>query len=183
MEVTTIEYEVKIPIVSEEVIEKKLIDSGFRLEYSIEEKDYYIDFRSCNGIRSDIAFRIREKGEKSVKGEITYKGPRLLEDIKVREEITITVENPRILVKVFQSMGFRVYIVEKKRKVFTRGNVKVSIDNVKQLGKFIEIEMINPRGREQYLATLKELLGVLDLSEKEIITKSYLEMILSGDQQ
>ena len=56
--------------------------------------------------------------------------------------------------------------------------MRICVDTVKGLGKFIEVEIMNPPSKDYFTSSLNDILAKLSLKGKEIIVKSYLEMLL-----
>jgi len=79
-----------------------------------------------------------------------------------------------------KSLGIKV-IVEKKRKIFFIGNIKFHIDEVKNLGHFVEIEAIDKKGtkgKEILLEQCNRYLSRFDIKPNELISNSYSDMLL-----
>lgn len=81
-----------------------------------------------------------------------------------------------------QALGVQI-IVEKKRKIFFLGNIKIHLDEVPGLGNFVEIEAGNIHSPEIPVAKLrhqcKELMEHLDISVQDLIENSYSDMLLA----
>ncbi len=179
------EYEVKIPVDDLSKVEERLKQLGWKLIDEVFESDHYIDFRECVGIPADkIAFRIRIKKNLitgDVKGEVTYKGEVLETGVKAREELTAIVKDPEELVRMFVRLGFRIYALKKKRSVYEReGKVKVYLDDVEGLGKFVEVEVMDPASKEKFMKLLDSVKSELGLEGKPNITTPYLDMLLES---
>ncbi len=178
-----LEYEVKVPITNEEEVRRNIIKAGGKLVEKRYEVDYYIDMRTCSNVPRDTVVRVRKvvlrSGEEL--GELTFKGERIYEDVKAREEISVRVSDPDKVVDMFLKLGFKVLKIEKEREVYMVGTgIKVCVDRVAGLGKFIEVEVMNPPSKEYFMSKLSEVLEKLSLQGSRIIVKSYLEMLLGG---
>jgi len=71
--------------------------------------------------------------------------------------------------------------VEKVREIYFIDNVKFHIDTVPYLGKFVEIEAIDETGnigREKLLEQCREYIGLLGISDGDMIDRSYSDMLL-----
>lgn len=177
-----IECEVKVCVddVDLNVLRGRLIDSGFKFYNRWFEEDYYIDFRSCRCYVEDSALRIRKYVfDGVVKYKLTFKGPRIGVEAKVREEIEMDL-NDDTLLKIFRKLGFRDIIVRKVREKYSRGDLNVYLDDVDGLGRFIEVEVFNPISMESYMDVLRGLLVSLGLIGKPLITETYLEMLIKS---
>lgn len=178
------EYEVKLSLdgVDIDLLKKRLCDLGFKHISHCFEEDHYIDFRGCINYVEDSALRVRiyrcDDGE--IKYKLTFKGPRTSMDIKVREEIEMDLMDDRLL-EIFRKLGFRDLIVRKVRDEYSKGDLKVYIDDVEGLGVFMEIEVLNVESKEAYMGRLMELLDSLNLSNRPLIVKTYLELILQRE--
>ncbi len=83
--------------------------------------------------------------------------------------------------KIFAELGFYVLCeVKKQRKTYLLGDLIVTLDDVEDLGEFIELE-----GKASNDAEYKEkkkdifmLLNELELSSEKISKRSYLEMLI-----
>lgn len=70
-------------------------------------------------------------------------------------------------------------VVDKYRDIFFIGNVKFHIDEVKQLGSFIEIEAIGEKGQEKALEQqCKYYMEVLNIADDQLLSMSYSDLLL-----
>lgn len=73
-------------------------------------------------------------------------------------------------------------IVDKKRKIFFIDNVKFHIDEVEQLGGFIEIEAIGEKGKsdeEVLYGQCQYYITLLEIKSEDLIDQSYSDMMLA----
>ena len=80
---------------------------------------------------------------------------------------------------LIQSLGVLV-VVDKAREIYFVGNVKFHIDTVRDLGTFVEIEAIDKEGtiaKEKLLAQCNEYMKLLGISEKDLISGSYSDLL------
>lgn len=178
------EFEVKVRVDDLEAVETKLKSLGWVLKEQLLERDAYVDFTVCAGIPAkETAFRIRSRVDLmsgAVSGEVTFKGRLVRSDVKAREEINVVVKDPEKLSEAFTLLGFQIHTVEKLRKVYVNegSKIRVFLDRVKGLGDFIEFEVLGDV--EGFLEEVEKLKESLNLSGRENIVKSYLELILEG---
>jgi predicted adenylyl cyclase CyaB len=77
-----------------------------------------------------------------------------------------------------QVLGTKV-IVDKQRAIYFIGNVKFHIDEVKELGSFLEIEAIGEYGEEKQLdEQCKYYMDVLQVVNEDLIPESYSDLLL-----
>ncbi|MGZ4939493.1 MAG: class IV adenylate cyclase [Halobacteriota archaeon] len=144
------------------------------IDRQVQVDTYYrhpcIDF-----VANDEALRVRRSGDKTI---VTYKGPRLSQDTKMREEHEVIVNDFNEARVIFQLLGFiEVAIVEKMRQRFERKGMCIMIDDVRDLGRFIEVEVLleDQIGlAEEQVFTFLEGIGI---SRKNTIRESYVELL------
>jgi len=164
-----VEIKAKIKI---EGIEHKLSTLGAKLLGEENQTDVYFSHPCRDFKKTDEALRVRK-----IKDEyfLTYKGPKLDQETKTREEIQIKV-NGQIL-ELLKKLGFsRVKEVDKKRRIYEWDNLRICLDRVKNLGEFLEIESKLWKDKRKIF----ELLKKLGISTRGLIRKSYLEMLISS---
>ncbi|MGZ4919343.1 MAG: class IV adenylate cyclase [Halobacteriota archaeon] len=150
-----------------------------RLELSPIDRQVQVDtyFRhpSTDFVATDEALRIRRSEATTT---ITYKGPRLSRDAKMREEYEITVNDLDEARAIFQRLGFvEVATIEKTRQRFKRNGMCIAIDEVRGLGRFIEVEVILEdldESAEEQIFTFLEGIGI---SRTSTTRESYLELL------
>lgn len=72
-------------------------------------------------------------------------------------------------------------VVEKRREIHFAENVKLHVDNVEDLGSFVEIEAIADErhpDRDTLLRQCREFMAVLGIAEEDLITCSYSDLLL-----
>ena len=169
-----------------ESVERKLLSSGWRLEDVVVEEDRYVDLTHCAGSPArQIALRVRLRKsltKNTSTSELTFKGALIEEGVKAREEITTKLEEPEKVTEILLLSGFPIITVRKKRRIYstTESKAKIYLDEVEGLGNYVEIEVMNPESREEYMKTLNQVKEELGLSKEENIVKSYLELKMEG---
>ena len=177
-----LEAEVKLELDarSAEALERRLAELGAKPRPAIRQVDLYLGHPARDFAASDEALRLREDPEGL---KITYKGPKLDPPRKTREEIEFALLTDReMAARLLARLGFRpVASVEKERREFVLEDPRpaiVSIDDVRGLGRFCEVEV-----QEETVATgrarLDRLLVRLDLTHLAPVPQSYLELLLA----
>jgi len=184
-----IEVEVKAWVKDRRTFEdlpRRIAQLGVLEEKSYTQRDIYFAHPSRNFLLTDEALRIRIEDGKC---EMTYKGPKIDKLSKTRVEITLKVDNCEKAIEFLRRLGFsEVMEVVKERRVFKvpyKGReVKVSLDEVKNLGTFIELECTVdneekiPHARDDLLS----LLECLGISKEMTERRSYLELLLFSEE-
>ncbi len=162
-----LEVEIKARVENPDEIRRKILELGFKFKERIIEKDFYYNHPCRNFKETDEALRIRIKNNKYF---LTYKGKKIDNISKTREELTSVVDEN--IVQILERLGFEfVAEIEKVREIYEKDYVKICLDKVSNLGFFVEIES------EKY--DLEELFKIArDLGLREFTRKSYLEMFL-----
>ena len=162
-----LEIEIKAPCGND--IKEKLEEIGAIFIKNEVQEDMYYNAPHKNFRETDEVLRVRRTGSTYL---LTYKGPREDKETKAREEIEIPVDEG--IREILKRLGFRKEAeLEKKRDIYDFGDVLISLDNVKGLGTFVELETTDYRHKER----LFEILEHLDIDRNKVIVNSYLEMI------
>lgn len=77
-------------------------------------------------------------------------------------------------------------IVDKQREIYFIDNVKFHIDEVKDLGNFVEIEAIDYEdtiGKEKLLKQCQDYMDILGIKEDDLISNSYSDLILEANMK
>jgi adenylate cyclase class 2 len=177
------EVEQKFPVEDLPTLEMKLCRLGAEFGEAHEEVDLYYRHPSRDFAETDEALRIRRKGSKC---SITYKGPKVDTTTKTRREIDLKLPpddgTAEAWGELLEALGFEpVAEVRKSRRLGSLGwegaNVEASLDDVEQVGTYVELELIaeaeDVEAAKSRIALLAERLGLAD-SER----KSYLELLL-----
>ncbi len=174
-----IEIEAKAYADDLQVIEKKILSMGAKLTWQGEQKDIYYNHPARDFASTDEALRVREEGEKVI---LTYKGPKIDDITKTREEIKVNVEDTPSIKEILIKLGFKeVGVVKKHRKKYILREFKICLDNVADLGCFVEIEsLFYPKKSNENIEMQREdILKFLDeLKIKKMERRSYLELLL-----
>jgi adenylate cyclase class 2 len=138
------------------------------LEERIEDDVYFSspirDFKE-----TDEALRVRYSGDKAI---LTYKGPKLDKISKSREEYEAYVSGE--MEQILQKLGYKKLLnVRKKRKVYLYKDFTISLDDVEELGEFLEVEL-----KSENLQDVKRIENLFDDLFLESERRSYLELLL-----
>ena len=169
-----IEIEIKVKA-DLKAVEKRLIDEGARFVNEERQIDSYYNAPDRDFAQTDEALRLRSVGRKNM---LTYKGPRLDTASKSRKEVTLSVSRKPIE-ELLSSLGFSKFgQVTKLRRNYRLGDMLVSLDDVDNLGAFLQSDALaEEKDFEFHEKRVLELLEKLRFSEGDIIKDSYLELI------
>lgn len=158
-------------------VEEKLRSLGAVPEAVVVEEDTYYQHPCRDFSETDEALRIRRVNGSA---ELTYKGPkRVISGSKAREELTIKPVDVDAMDKLLRVLGFHpVAVVRKERRYYRFRETMVSLDQVDELGCFVEVEYRGLGGIEDAAREIDRVLEELGLAKYPRTTKSYLELIL-----
>jgi len=174
LEGKVLEIEVKAPITNLQTIKNRIKEIGGKILFKGQQIDIYFQHPCKNFEETDEALRIRKIGEEAY---LTYKGSRIKSNLKARLEIETPIPDFNSMKKILLKLGFKpVMEIRKNRETWLIDNMRINLDEVEKLGKFIEIEVISKEieeGEKKILGLLKKL----GIKKNEIIKKTYFEMI------
>ncbi len=167
------ELEVKVPCEDLAGLEARLKRMGASHIEDLDQIDLYFSHPARDFGSTDEALRLRRENERTV---ITYKGPKLDKDTKLREEIELGVHDLEKMSLVLERLGFQKVIrIEKKRTVYELQGIHFCLDRLPGLGNFVEMEWQGEdldEGKEKIME-LKQKLGLVGNERR-----SYLELLM-----
>lgn len=178
-----IEVEIKLPVRDKSATEQALCSLGFSAGDLVWESDTYFTSDSHDFKKLDEALRIRSCENRTTgetKAVITYKGPKLDKISMTRKELETGIEDAKVCTEIFTSIGFRpIFPVRKLRRYYHLEQMTACLDQVENLGDFLEIEMIveEEQDRESALQQMECILDKMGRSMAETIRISYLSML------
>jgi len=173
-----IEVEVKARLKDPKRVERSIIALGASPIVIEAQADTYYIAPDRDFSKTDEALRIRVQDNKCF---LTYKGPKMDKISKTRKEYEIEVNDADCMGNILSSLRFTpVAIIVKKRKKYRLGDFIISLDEVRNLGDFIEAEVSirDSNSHEEKVESIFKLFEKLGIRRDESIRTSYLEMIL-----
>ncbi|MFZ2411059.1 MAG: class IV adenylate cyclase [Candidatus Methanoperedens sp.] len=173
-----IEIEVKARVDDPRRMERAIIALGATPIGIEDQADTYYNSKYNDFEKTDEALRIRIQDENCF---LTYKGPKMDKVSKTRKEFQVEINDANNMGNILSSLGFSpVATVTKRRKNFRLGDFFISLDEVRNLGNFIEIEISvkDSKNYEEKVESIFKFIGKLGISRKSTIRSSYLEMVL-----
>ena len=184
-------YEVEVKLRADHAALRDRLDAlGARHQRTVEQVDSYYDAPHREFARTDEALRIRRvtRLDDSAGGDggddpptetrITYKGPLVDDASKSRVEHETGVDDGETLADVLDALGFApAATVEKRREEYSVDGVAVVLDDVSDLGQFVEVELESEdvdAARERCFDVVRDL----GLNPDDGVRTSYLELLL-----
>lgn len=81
-----------------------------------------------------------------------------------------------------KAFGVKI-VVEKRRKVYIYKNARIHIDSVKELGNFIEFEVIYNGDEKQVFDLMRFLIEKFNLDKEKFIKVSYSDLLIQKQKQ
>ncbi len=159
-------------------VKNRILSLGSKLISKTLEEDIYFQHPLRDFSKTDEALRIRKTNGKSY---LTYKGAKISKISKTRLEIQTEIENFENTKEIFLKLGFKpVAIISKKREKYILGSTSIYMDEVKDLGYFIEIEeeIENEATIKMIEEKLIKIFEKINIPKSSITIKSYLELLL-----
>lgn len=173
-------------LTAEEVADRAVL-LGFLPEARVQETDIYFNGKERDFRRTDEALRLRSVVllDGTRKSLVTYKGPKLDSVSNARTEYETGVSDGETAQKLLEALGYRpLAVVDKVRQTYRLGEVTLCLDEVTDLGGFLELELLVPgeEQREAAVARLLALLEALGISRERLSRRSYLELLAEKRQ-
>jgi adenylate cyclase class 2 len=134
------EIEMKFPVPDHSDIRTTLASLAAKEVGSVEQTDRYLDFPDKSLLASDSGLRVRRVAGKP--DVLTFKGPRQEgTDAKIREELESVCSSGGSIDAILDAMGMvELVTVCKRRDAFALDGCDVLLDEIDELGCFVEVE-------------------------------------------
>ena len=196
------EVEVKVPA-DVDAVRDRLRAAGAERVNARRQRDAYYDAPHRDFAETDEALRIRREtplldgiGGTTETGsaadstaettKLTYKGPRLDEGSKTREEHETGVDDGEAMAGALSGLGFEpAAVVEKRREFWSFAGFTVTLDAVDGVGEYVDIER-EVDDEDAIEATRDEALAALDrlgLDGGSQVRTSYLGLLLADGEE
>ncbi|MBI9018641.1 MAG: class IV adenylate cyclase [Phycisphaerae bacterium] len=166
------EIEAKIKVDELESYRQKLI--ALRAEFAGQARqcDTYFDDANKSIKKSDSGFRLRcQTINDKTTAILCFKGPRQLGPFKNRSETEVLIDSADNMIKILNQLGYQQKrTVAKTRDTYQLNDALICLDNVDQLGCFIEIEAPSEK-------SVHDNLLLLGLDPKNHISKGYARLL------
>jgi predicted adenylyl cyclase CyaB len=182
--ITNTEIERKYIIPSRKAIVQKLLDLEAPVTYHAHVIDHYFVPNKLRNLeeqdkwfksKDGFALRIRETDNDysgNITTELIVKKITAAEDHGIHQEVEMPTQDYSSAKDLFELMGLKEnVIVDKDRVVYTVGDIKVCIDEIKDAGIGVELEYRGKMNEKKALSEIKKLADILSLSENDISEK------------
>lgn len=169
--------EIEIRAKSNKKIEEKISkDESFKLISETDQTDTY--YKHHCDVDRKLVLRIRKIGDKSL---LTFKLKAVGEDT-AWADVDIPLDYPDNLEKIFRASDYeKVVVINKKRKTYNHNGFEVNVDDIENLGFFIELEgRGNEESRREIEIALDQIMAHLDIKPDDIIRKGYVALMLEN---
>ncbi len=172
-----LEFELKVRISSLDPVREQLIRKNARFCGRIHEHDIYYNAPHRDFGVTDEAIRVRYTNDHAV---VTYKGAKIkTSGLKAREELNMLVDSGSVFEQILNRLGFtRTAEVNKWREHYLLFDAAVTLDEVEDLGTFVEIEIQADDENQNTAARIEKIAQEIGVSGEPILA-SYLELLLS----
>ncbi|MFB6280915.1 MAG: class IV adenylate cyclase [Haloferacaceae archaeon] len=171
------EVELKVPA-AHGPVRDRLEAAGATALAETVQRDTYYDAPHRDFAETDEALRVRRTDDGA---RLTYKGP-LVEDAgKTRREHETAVADADETAAVLEGLGFEpAATVEKRREAWRLDGYEVVLDDVTDLGQYVEVERAVPEsGIDPAYRGAEQVLRELGLDPADAIRTSYLGLLLN----
>jgi adenylate cyclase class 2 len=172
-----LEVELKVKVPSLESVRKLLLEKGAECSGRIHEHDIYYNAPHRDFGITDEAVRVRYTNDHAV---VTYKGAKIKKfGLKAREELNTAVESGEVFETMLDRLGFtKTTEVNKWRENFRYSDAAICLDEVDELGTFVEIEIMTEDENSHAAVVIQRIAKEIGVSGEPILA-SYLELLLS----
>ena len=136
------EIEAKIKVAALGPIENKLKELDADFVRSVQQVDSYFMDTHEQLRKNDCGLRIRQQTiDNEQSALISFKGPRQDGPFKSRDEYETGITDVKMTEKIFESLGYhKKIVIEKKRDIWLLDHCEVCLDELPELGCFVEVE-------------------------------------------
>ncbi len=175
------EIEIKIRVKDPEKLRKMLERKQFKLEETETNKDTYYTVKHRDFMATKECLRVRDMPEKK-KVVLTYKPASskamLQEKMIWKKELETTVGSAEVIEGILEAIdATKLAVVEKQRESYSKEDIHATIDQVKGVGCFMEIEKMS-NDVEKTKKELWALLGELGFKESDVEVKNYRDLVM-----
>ncbi len=169
-----VEIEAKLPVPSLDPVRRALADQSATPLGRVLEKNHIFDSADGRLRAAGSALRLRvatpaEGGAPTT--VLTFKGPVEPGRLKRRQEVEVAVSDAGLALELLAAVGFVESLVyTKRRESYRLGDCRIELDEVPDLGCFVEIEGPD----ESAISRVQDLIGLAGVAHQP---RSYVAML------
>ena len=158
-----------------------LMSAGAEYIGDSKQTDIYFNVPGRDSLTSKECLRIRES---EAKKEITYKPPTKNADMNngffAKEEVNLAIQDIKTAKILLLDIGCTVLAeVQKERKRFRLDKFKIFIDNILNVGLFLEIEIMDyPDNIKHGIKEIDTLVNSLEIGDYTVENKPYRDLVM-----
>ena len=140
-----LEIEIKLKVDALAPIRARLTECGGELASRVLETNHIFDRPDRSLLHADQGLRVRAVSSREApmapSATLTFKGPRQAGDFKTRPELEVTIGDAQTTCAILDALGYEcVMRFEKRRETWRLDACRVELDELPNLGSFVEIE-------------------------------------------
>jgi adenylate cyclase class 2 len=174
------EIELRAKISNEKLLEEKLKKLSGIMEKKSGERQVDLYFKHEGEENEKMIIRIRKNYENN-KAILTFKSKSKYANDIAWQDFDTPIVDPDRLEELLLNSGYVYFcLVDKVRQSFSYKEFEINIDNIRDLGLFIEIEKNGTKNEvEAIRKQIIDLLVLLGVAENTIINKGYVQLMVS----
>ncbi|SFP59531.1 adenylate cyclase, class 2 [Halolactibacillus halophilus] len=156
---------------------KKVENLGFALLFEKRQIDEYFKIKGLEvegDVRGSFIYRLRND---SVKGFSAVKKTTIEPGIWEELEINVDKKNLDFIQTLMRDSLSSILTIDKNRSTFKKGAFTLNLDTIKNLGDFIEIELLDENDYYEGKEKIAELILELGIDGSNIIEDGYVTLI------
>lgn len=170
-------YEIKFPVENYNQIKKKALSLRGKFQsqnhYSESQKDFYYKIKKA---------RLKLRVINNNFGSMIYYDRPEEESKRISEYLLVRTKDHNELKKTLDNLFEELVTVAKKREIFIYDNIRIHLDKVKNLGAFLEFEIIFS-SIEKAKKQMKEMIDHFGLDENKFIKNSYSDLLIKENKK
>jgi len=168
------ELEAKMQVPDHEPLRSRLRAAGGERLGACMELNTFFDSADRALVAQDKGLRVRHTCDFATGAErhvMTYKGPQQDGALKNREEVEFVVDDGEQAALLLERLGYAPTLsFEKRRESWKLDDCLIELDELPQLGRFVEIEGPD----EEAVLAVRE---TLELDDRPLVKQSYIAMV------
>jgi adenylate cyclase class 2 len=163
------EIEAKIKLKDLRKLRTHLKSAGAVFDGCSFERNWLFDHPEQTLTKQDKLLRVRQERKVS----LTFKGPRRASDYKKRDELELEFPDASTASSLLRAVGFEEWFYyEKIREVWRLDNSEIDVDELPELGLFVEVEGPSEQDIEAVRKKLKLPRDYINVSYVELLQES-----------